>query len=121
MDTLIAQQVTEAPEHPVLPQAGKYDVRELRLNWVMGTDNAVLEIEASTHENYVILHFEGVEDLHVPCGDVMTSIKLQIQDTSQCPSPRFPAVRVGGTSECWGLCFWASSVMRLDNHEAKPL
>ncbi len=122
MDTLIKQEVAAAPEHPVLPHAGKYDVHDLRFRWTIGTDNAILEIEASTHVDYAILRFEGIEDLCIPCGDLITSIKLHIQDTSQCPSQwshHVPPVRVGGTStEGYGLQFWAQSVKRLSGNEA---
>ena len=118
METLAVLQVEEAPEHHVLPLAARYDVRELRLHW--SYDAVVLEIEASTHEDYAVLRFEGVKDLCVPCGDVMTSISLKIQDTSQCPSRThyiFP-VRVGGTAdEGYSLRFWAQSVKRLTKDE----
>lgn len=114
METLVANQVSEAPQHPALPGAEKYDVREIRLHWSMREDNAVLELELSTHEDYAILRFVGVEDLHVPCGDLMTAISVRIQDTSQCPSGthHILPVRVGGTGS-EGLSFWAHSVERL--------
>lgn len=116
METLIAQQVAEAPEHPILPHARTYDVNKISVIWEMGNEGAVVEIEASTHEAYVILQFTGVENIHIPSGDLITSISLKIQDTSQCPTgaPSIPAVRVGGTNECDGLCFWAKSVIRLN-------
>lgn len=121
MDTLVKQEVAEAPEHPVLPHAGKYDVHEMRFRWAIGTDNATLEIEASTHEDYAVLHFEGVEDLCIPCGDLITNIKLQIQDTSQCPSQwshHVPPIRVGGIScQGYGLQFWAQFVTRLTKND----
>jgi hypothetical protein len=118
METLVIQQVKEAPEHPVLPRAARYDVCELRLHW--SGDTVVLEIEASTHEDYAVLRFEGVEELCVPCGDVITSIRLHIQDTSQCPSRthHILPVRVGGTvDEGYSLRFWAQSVTRLTKDE----
>lgn len=116
METLVALQVAEAPDHPVLSRASRYDVRELRLNWSMGEDAATLELEVSTHEEYVTLMFSGVEDLYVPCGDLISAIRLRIQDTSQCPSGThdIPPVRVGGLeSEGYGLRFWAQMVERL--------
>ena len=116
METLVATQVREAPEHPVLPRAKSYDVRELRLHW--SHDSTVLELEASTHEDYAVLRFEGVEDLYIPCGDVITNIRLRIQDTSVCPSRthHIPPVRVGGAdSEGYSLRFWAKSVSRIND------
>lgn len=114
MDKLVAGQVGEAPEHPVLARAGTYDVRELRFFWC--NDTAVVEIEASTHEDYAILRFGGVQDFCVPCGDVITNIRLRIQDTSGCPSRthRILPIRVGGTDEVgYSLRFWAESVTRI--------
>ncbi len=121
METLIAQQVLEAPEHPILPNAKKYDVRELRVYWEIGKERAVVEIEASTHETYVMLRFDGVGDIHIPSSDLITNVSLKIQDTSQCPTgaPYIPAVRVGGINECNGLSFWADSVTRINNNEIK--
>ncbi len=68
METFVVLQIQEAPEHQVLPFASRYDVHELRLHWTY--DSVVLEIEASTHEDYAVLRFVGVRDLCVPCGDV---------------------------------------------------
>ena len=115
METLVASQVRDAPEHPVLPHAQEYDVREIRFWWQ--NEVAFLELEASTHNDYVVLHFEGVEELHVPCGQIITGVRLRIQDTAQCPSRthRILPVRVGGTEEDGqSLQFWARSVMRIN-------
>ena len=116
METLVALQVREAPEHAVLPGASKYDLRGLRFVWTDGDEPAVLEIEVSTHTDYAVLRFEGVEQLYVGSGDIPSSIKLQIQDTSQCPSGThcIPPVRVGGVTPC-GLQFWAQNVRRISN------
>lgn len=115
MDTLVALQVREAPEHPVLPNAGKYDVRQLRFEW-SGYAIAVLELELSTHTDYATLRFEGVEDLHVQSGEAPSAIRVQIQDTSKCTSGSccLPPVRVGGESAD-KLSFWASKVERVSN------
>lgn len=114
METLVVSQVQEAPEHGVLPHAAKYDVREIRFRWQ--NEGATLELEASTHEDYAVLLFEGVEDLCIPCGGIITGIRLRIQDTSQCPSQthQILPVRVGGTDEDgYSLRFWARSVKRV--------
>jgi hypothetical protein len=115
METLVQLQVTEAPTHPVLPNADKYDLRCLRFEW-SGNGEAFLEMELSTHDDYATLRFEGVEGLHVESGDVPTAVRVQIQDTSGCPSGthHIPAVRVGGTGST-GLSFWASKVERIAN------
>lgn len=118
METLVVLQLKDAPAHPVLPRAERYDVRALRLLW--RDDNAALEMEVSTHEDYALLRFEGIVDLCVPCGDVLTSIRLKIQDTSKCPSRthHILPIRVGGTTdEGYSLRFWAQSVQRLNRHE----
>jgi hypothetical protein len=119
LDTLVALQVQEAPEHAVLPNASKYDLRRLRFVWAEGEVPAVLEIELSTHTDYAVLRFEGVEQLYVGSGDIPSSIRLQIQDTSQCPSAThyIPPVRVGGVTPC-GLQFWAQNVRRFPNGPA---
>lgn len=123
METLVAMQVVEAPEHPVLPRASRYDVRELRLAWSVATEGATLELEASTHEEYVTLRFAGIEELYVPCGELIHSIRLLIQDTSQCPSTtlRILPVRVGGTeSQGCALRFWAKPVERVQLTHGAP-
>lgn len=119
MDTVVALQVREAPEHAVLPGASKYDLRKLRFVWTERGALATLEIELSTHTDYAVLRFEGVEQLYVGSGDVPSSIRLQIQDTSQCPSAAhyILPVRVGGVDPC-GLQFWAQNVRRLPNGAA---
>ena len=118
METLVVLQLKDAPAHPALPRAERYDVRALRFLW--GDDNAVLEIEVSTHEDYAVLRLEGVEDLCIPCGNILTSIRLKIQDTSKCPSRTHAIlpIRVGGVvDEGCSLRFWAQSVQRLTNNE----
>lgn len=117
LETIVALQVREAPEHSVLPRASNYDVRELNFTWAEGDARAVLDLTASTHEDLVRLRFTGVENLHVGAGtSSLCNIRLQIQDTSQCPSKShyIPPVRVGGADPngC-GLSFWAHSVERL--------
>lgn len=114
----MALQIAESPEHSVLPRASTYDLRKLQFTWSESVENSVLEIEASTHSDYAILRFRGVEDLHIPCG-IIGSVRLLIQDTSQCPSKThsIPRVRVGGSQRNENtLCFWANSVERIKNH-----
>ena len=117
MERLVELQVNEAPEHSVLPYAKEYDVRAIHFDWPEIGSTATLELEASSHEDYAVLRFEGVEDVCIPCGGLMTEICLKIQDTSQCPSKShyIPPVRVGGTSSngC-SLKFWAQSVKRIN-------
>ena len=115
MDTLIQLQVAEAPKHPVLPNAEKYDLQRLRFEWI-GDGIANLEMELSSHADYATLRFEGVEELRVESGEVPTAVRVLIQDTSKCPSSthRIPAVRVGGVSHAV-LSFWASKVERVAN------
>ena len=115
METLVQLMLAGAPEHPVLPDAGKYDLRCLRFEWACDGE-ACLELELSTHDDYATLRFEGVETLQVESGDISTAIRVQIQDTSNCPSSthRLPAVRVGGTGGT-GLSFWAGKVVRIAN------
>lgn len=115
MELLVALQVAEAPEHPVLPRAERYDVRALRFSWDM-TESASVELDVSTHEEYVRLRFTGVEGFQVAGGELIGSLRLRIQDTSQCPSRtrHIPAVRVGGVeSQGNALCFWAEGVERV--------
>jgi len=114
METLVQLMVAEAPKHPVLPNSEKYDVRCLRFEWA-SDGSTCLELELSTHEDYATLRFEGVETLQVESGDVLTAIRVQIQDTSNCSSSThpLPAVRVGGISTN-GLSFWANKVARME-------
>ncbi len=118
METLVELQVEEAPEHPVLPGAQNYDIRAIRFEWPASGSTPNIEIEASTHEDYVVLRFEGVEELLISGGELMSSIRLNIQDTSQCPSSthHIPPIRVGGTKANGnGLQFWANSVKLLNS------
>ena len=117
----MAGQVLEAPEHPVLSGAAKYDLRELRLVWADDGSGALLEMALSTHADSVLLRFTGVEDLKLPGGEIPASVLLRIQDTSGCPSAthRILPVRVGGAppSES-SLSFWARSVERVTSPSA---
>lgn len=113
MDTLVRLQVLEAPAHPVLANAGRYDLRKLTFEW-LGPGEAILVMELSTHDDYVTLRFEAVEDLHIDSGEAPSGIRIEIRDTSTCAiaSHRVPAVRVGGVAN-EGLSFWAGSVVRV--------
>lgn len=116
METLIALQVQEAPEHPVLPGAPRYDVRSLVLASAGGESGATLELHASTHDDYAVLKFTGVEEFFLADGAMLQAIRLVIQDTSACPSAThyIPPVRVGGIgSQEFGISFWAQTVERV--------
>lgn len=116
MDKLVALQVEEAPNHAILPYANRYDVRAISLNWPEGDDICEIIMEVSTHDDYAILKFSGIEGLYIPCGETRGSILLKIQDTSRCPSRthNIPPVRVGGTDPEASLSFWAKSVKRIN-------
>ena len=113
MDELVALQVREAPEHRVLPRATQYDVLSMRFEVSgAGVNESVLEIEASTQLEYVVLRFAGVESFRAPgFGVPLGSLRLHILDTSGCPSGShyIPPIRVGGWEES-GFAFWAASV-----------
>ena len=99
----------------MLPGAAKYDVRKLRFEWG-GDGTAILELDLSTHTDYAVLRFDGVEDLHIQSDEVPTDIRVQIQDTSTCTSGSacLPSVRFGGV-EGGKLSFWAATVERIPN------
>ena len=116
METLVALQVQEAPEHPVLPGPSRYDVRSLVLVSDGGAGGAMLELHASTHDDYAVLKFTGVEEFSLTDGAMLQAIRLVIQDTSACPSRThyIPPVRVGGAGpQGFGLSFWAQTVERV--------
>jgi hypothetical protein len=120
METLVAAQVRDAQEHPVLPGAMKYDIRAQRFHWD-DQGAAVLELELSTHDDYATLRFHKVEDLHVESGEIPGGVLVKIQDTSGCPSGshHIPGVRVGGVGES-KLSFWAGDVVRLPSGLCPP-
>ena len=109
---LVDLKLREALEHRIVENLAAYDLRKLRCIWGEGGDDPLqLELELSTHENYVILRFDGVFDLYIP-GGAMGCIAIKILDTSTF-MPEIPApVRVehpqGG-----GLRFWAESVEKI--------
>ncbi len=116
METIVAKLVDEAPEHEILPNASKYDLRALRVNWTHET--STLEIEISTHETYKVLKFSGVENLYIPGGELISSTLLSIKNLAnrQNATHSIPPIRVGGTStESNVLKFWASAVEEIVN------
>lgn len=116
METIVAGLVEESPEHEILPNASKYDLRALRMNWTHQI--TTLEIEVSNHETYKILKFSGVENLYIPGGELISSTLLSIKNTANCQSAThyIPPIRVGGTStESNVLKFWAKAVEELEN------
>ncbi len=122
MDVLIASQVREAPEHPVLPRATQYDIRAMRFEVSgIGEGESVLELEASTHHEYVVLRFTGVERFSAPgFGVPLSGLRLHILDTSRCPSGshHIPPVRVGGWEDST-FEFWARSVELVSRNPAR--
>ena len=116
METLVALQVQEAPEHPVLPGASRYDIRSLVLSAQGGESGASLELHASTHDDYAVLRFTGVEEFFLAEGVMLQAIRLVIQDTTACASGThaIAPVRVGGVgSRDAGMSFWAKAVERV--------
>jgi|GEM_PF-3832527 len=118
METIIASLVAESPEHEILPNASKFDLRALRVDWTHGT--TVLEIEVSNYESYRVFKFLGVENLYVPGGELIHSTLLSIKNTSICSSAthRILPIRVGGAStEENVLRFWAKAVEEIEVSE----
>ncbi len=116
METIVASLVDEAPEHKALPNASKYVLRSLRVNWTHET--TTVEIEVSTHETYKTLKFSGVENLYIPGGELISSTLLSVKNTANCQNAThyIPPIRVGGTStESNVLKFWANAVEELAN------
>jgi hypothetical protein len=116
MEKLVALQLQEAPEHQVLPAASRYDVRSLVLATEGCGNGATLELHASTHDDYAVLKFTGVEEFFLADGAMLQAIRLVIQDSSTCPSAThsIPPVRVGGVgAQDFGLSFWAQTVERV--------
>ena len=73
-----------------------------------------MELELSTHEEYVVLRFTGARDVHIPIGDSIHSLSIRILDLTEY-LPEIPApIRVqkarGGEG---GLSFWARTVERV--------
>ncbi len=116
METIIARLVDEAPEHKILPNASKYDLRSLRVNWMH--EICLLEIEVSSHEAYKTLKFSGVEDLYITGGELIGATLVSVKNTANCQNAThyIPPIRVGGTSTKSNvLKFWASAVEELAN------
>ena len=117
METIFAGLIDEAPEHEILPNASKYDLRALRVSWTHET--TTVEIEVSTHETYKTLKFSGVEELYVPGGELINGTLLSIKNLSSCQNAThyIPLVRVGGTKKEGNvLKFWASDVEEIANN-----
>lgn len=110
LGTLTSLNLANAPFHKILPNSWKYDLRELRFFWGSEKDSsAMLEVELSSHEQYIALRFSGVADLCIPSGNVITAVSIVILDVTEylpaMPAPIRVQYRGGG-----GLCFWANDV-----------
>lgn len=117
METILASFIDEAPEHEILPNASKYDLRSLRVNWAH--EISILEIEVSNHETYRILKFSSVENLYIPGGNLISSTLLSVKNTGNCQNPThcIAPISVGGTStESNVLKFWESAVEEIGNN-----
>jgi hypothetical protein len=114
MDSLVALRIRAAPAHPIVAGVAAYDLRKLEFTWPEGDGGAVVRMEISRHDEYVVLRFDGVTGLHVASDRPPGAFRLQIQDTSACSSGThvIPRVRVGGV-DASALQFWAQSVRRV--------
>lgn len=112
--TLIERELASAPDHPVLPEARRYDLRQLRFVWGHEEDpEGQLLLELSTHDDYACLQFSGINGLVVPSDFLLSAVAIRILDCSGMRSRMPAAIRVrpprGG-----GLEFWAETVKRIE-------
>jgi hypothetical protein len=112
--TLIERELEDAPDHPVLPNARKYDLRQLRFMWGYEEGpNGLLLLEMSTHEDYVCLRFSGVDGIVIPSNSLLSGISIRILDCSSMRSRMPASIRVRPPKGS-GLEFWAEAVERID-------
>jgi hypothetical protein len=103
----------QSPEHSVLPGASTYDVRQMRFAWGYGgLEEGALELEMSTHDDYVTLRFTGIKELSVPAGQPLSSVSIRIIDCSEY-LPEMPAPIRVQHAKGGGLSFWAQEVVRM--------
>ena len=112
--TLIEHELERAPDHPILPNARQYELRQLRFIWGYeeGPDG-LLMLEMSTHDEYVRLQFSAVMGIVIPSDHLLSQISIRILDCRSMRSRMPASIRVrhpqGG-----GLEFWAEAVERID-------
>jgi hypothetical protein len=110
--TLIERELEKAPDHPVLPNAHKYDLQLVKFVWnYEESRDGLLLLELSTHDDYACLQFSQVNGLVIPSDFLLSGIAIRILDCSGLPD--MPAsIRVrpprGG-----GIEFWAETVERI--------
>jgi hypothetical protein len=112
--TLIERELEDAPDHLVLPNARKYDLRQLRFVW--GYDEGpegLLLLELSMYDDYACLKFSGVNGIVIPSNFMLSAISIRILDCSGMRSRMPAAIRVRPPKGS-GLEFWAEAVERLD-------
>jgi hypothetical protein len=113
--TLIERELESAPDHPVLPDARKYDLRQLRFVWGYeeGPEGLLL-LEMSTYDDYACLQFSGVDGLVVPSNLLLSEVAIRILDCSGMSSVMPAAIRVRPPKGSSGLEFWAETVERIE-------
>jgi len=112
MCTLVETITVSAKDHDVLRKSWTCDLRQLRFYWGYGpNEDGLLELELSTHEEYVVLRFSGVIDFRCEGADLISTVSIKIFDTS----PYVPDVPAGIRvySKGGGISFWAKAVVRV--------
>jgi hypothetical protein len=118
MSMLIDLNLANSPFHSVLPNSKIYDFRKISFLWDYEQSiNGCIEIEMSTHHDYVTLRFIGIQDLCIPV-DILSGVCINILDTSEYITVMPAPIRVqhpkGG-----GVSFWADDVVLVDRVLAK--
>ncbi len=108
--TLIIQAIKEAPVHSVLPKSWTYDVRLIRYVWGQGEfERPKLYLDLSSPTEYVSLVFDGVRNLCIPYGELISGISVKVLNVGSVRNDAPGRIRVqhpkGG-----GLEFWADDV-----------
>ena len=98
--------LADSPDHEIIDRPWDYDIREFQCWWSMGDAGLTVEIEMSSHEEYVTLRFTGVFDLN---GVENLHSAIRIIDAKEFLPEVMAPIRVqhpkGG-----GFSFWAESV-----------
>jgi len=112
MSTLVEMITASAKDHDVLRKSWTYDLRQLRFYWGYGpNEDGLLELELSTHEEYVVLRFSGLMDFHCEGADLISAVSIKILDASPYVPDAPAAIRV--YSKGGGISFWAKAVVRV--------
>jgi len=112
--TLIERELQNAPDHPVLPDARKCDLQQLRFLWGYeeGPEGLLL-LEMAAHDDYACLQFSGINGLIVPGDSLLSGIAIRILDCSGMSLLMPVAIRVRPPKGS-GLEFWAQTVERIE-------